>query len=177
MIDEIDWSALANQLGLLRPGPPDNPAARSESSGNGPAMRALEILIGEPAIRASVDYYITHAPGSELARSVLWHLHPWSAMVYCYEIWRSSRPIEDRRSAVELLRVVADRRALGWVGEFLADEDADIQGWGVLVLDQLLYSGLVAEEAEPLVVGAETHPNPEIRERAKILRGYLRASA
>jgi hypothetical protein len=178
MIDQIDWPALANQLGLLRSGSPHDPGARYESSGSDPARRALEILIGEPAIRASVDYYITYAPGSELARSVLSLLHPWSAMAYCYEIWRSSSPIEDRRRAIELLRVVADRRALGWVGEFLEDPDDGIQEWGAGVLDQLLWSNLVTEEeAEPLLANAEKHPNPQVRRRAEFIRGYLRARA
>lgn len=170
MIDLIDWSALANQLGLLTP--------TGETSGRDKAMRALEILIGEPAIRASVNHYIANAPGSELARSVLWLLRPWSAMAYCHDIWRSSASIEARRSAVELLRVVADHRALGWVEHFLADEDYAIQAWGVGVLDQLLWSNLVSlQEAEPLLVCAENHTTPAVRERAEFIRGYLRTRA
>jgi len=168
MISPIDWSALANQLGCLTPA--------GETSGSDKARQALELLIGEPAIRASVDHYIARAPGSELTRSVLWLLRPWSAMAYCHDIWRGSASIEARRAAVELLRVVADHRALGWVEHLLADEDEVIQHWGVGVLDQLLWSYLVSpEEAEPLLTRAETHSAATVRERAEFIRGYLRS--
>ena len=170
MLDPIDWTTLAKQLGLLANG--------GEKSSSGDARRALEILIGRPAIRASVDHYITGAPGSELARSVLWLMRPWSAMVYCYDIWRSSPSIGDRRAAVELLRVVADRRALNWVGQFLEDKDDAIQAWGAGVLDQLLWSNLVEpEEAEPVLVRAENHSSAAVRERVGFIRGYLRRRA
>jgi hypothetical protein len=178
MIDRIDWSALANQLALLTPEAPSGRDGRSERSGSDAARRALEVLIGEPALRASVDDYITGASGSELARSVLWLLHPWSAMTHCYEIWRSAPSIEERRSAVELLRVVADGRALGWIGDFLEDEDETVQAWGAGVLDQLLWSNLVSVvEAEPLLVSAERHANPAVRKTAEFIRGYLQARA
>ena len=170
MIDSIDWKSLAKQLGSTVPG--------GEASGNKKARRAIEILIGEPAIRASVDHYIAGAPGSELARSVLWLLRPWSAMVYCHDIWKSSASIEARRSAVELLRVVADHRALVWDQQFLADEDEAIQICGAGVLDQLLWSYLVSpEEAEPLMACAENHITIAVRERAEFNRGYLQTRA
>jgi HEAT repeat protein len=92
-------------------------------------------------------------------------------MKYCYDIFSSERDVEARRTAVELLRVVGDKRALGWVAEFLADEDATIQSWGIGVLDQLTFSGLIeAEDAESLLAGAETHPNIRVREQAARIR-------
>ncbi len=51
----IDWEALARQLGLLRPD--------GESSGSDAAMRAIEILLGEDRLRASVDFYVAYRPG------------------------------------------------------------------------------------------------------------------
>lgn len=110
-MNEIDWETLARQLGLLH--------ERGESGSSDAAKRALELIVSEGTCRAAVDYYIAGRRGSELARMVLWQLHPWSAMEYCYEIFKSARPLEDRRSAVELLRAVADGRALAWVSEFL----------------------------------------------------------
>src|SRR5215204_2222574 len=130
MKEQIDWQALASQLGTLR--------EDGESSGNHKACEALEILLGEDNLRRSVDYYISGRPGSELARSVLWQIHPFSAMRYCYDIFKSDLPVEFRRSAVELLRVVADKRAVHWIDEFLNDNDPEIQSWGAGVLDQLL---------------------------------------
>ena len=133
MTGHIDWKAIAVQLGTLRAG--------GESSGSEQARKAIELLLGEDNLRESVDYYISGGPGSELARSVLWLIRPWSAMKYCYDIYKSGRDIESRRMAVELLRVVADGRALGWVVEFLEDENEAIQSWGAGVLGQLICSG------------------------------------
>ena len=162
----IDWEALAKQVGSLK--------ADGESGGDQSARRALELLLGEEKLCEAVDYYISGRPGSELVRSVLWLLHPWSAMKYCYDIYKSDTDINRRRFAVELIRVVADRRALAWVREFLDDDDEGIQMWGVGVLDQLLYKEWVSgEEAEGLIVKAETHTNANVRETAQFIRSFL----
>ena len=170
MSAEIDWHKLSAELGLLR--------ADGETGGSDDARRALELIIGEDALRASVDHYIAYRRGYELARSVLWQLRPWSAMRYCYEIFKGPQKLTVRRAAVELLRVVADRRALPWIPEFLEDSDADIQSWGIGVLDQLLFSELIwPEEAEELIKMAERHQNQLVREGAERIRGYLRTRA
>jgi hypothetical protein len=166
MTTEIDWEKLATTLELI--------TENGEQGSSEAARRALELLIGEDAMRSSVDYYIAGRPGAELARSVLWQLHPWSAMQYCYEIFKGPRSLEDRRMAVELIRVVADHRAIAWVKEFLQDKDTHIQVWGVGVLDQLLWSRLIeAEEAEDLLRMAERHKNEAVRERAEFIRRFL----
>lgn len=163
----VDWEALALRLGTLGKG--------TESGGTNYACEALEILLGEDALRAAVDYYISGGRGSELARSVLWHIHPWSAMKHCYDVYKSGAAVESRRAAVELLRVVADGRALGWVDEFLDDADAQIQNWGAGVLDQLIFSWLVdGEEVEGLILRMEGHANPGVRERAEVIRDFMR---
>ena len=78
-------------------------------------------------------------------------------MQRCYEIFESGEALDDRRAAVELLRVVADRRALAWIPELLADEDAEIQAWGAGVLDQMIWSELIdADEAEDLLQRSAT---------------------
>lgn len=134
----IEWEALARRLGTLRDG--------GESGGTDLAQTALEQILGEDEIRAAVDYYVAGRRGSELARSVLHLLQPWSAMQRCYEIFRTDPDPERRRSAIALLRVVADERALAWVPEFLRDPDEGVQTWGAGVVDQLLWSDLVDEE-------------------------------
>lgn len=163
MNEEIDWKALALQVGALD--------ASGERGGNRYARQVIEVLVGEDNLRQAVDYYISGEPGSELARSVLWHLHPWSAMSYCYDLWKSDKDLETRRLAVELLRVVADERALAWIHKFLEDEDAQIQMWGAGVLDQLMCSRLVeAEEVEELLLRMERHSNVQVREQAEQIR-------
>jgi hypothetical protein len=168
MSAEIDWEKLAVDLGLL--------TAQGEHSGSGEARRALEIILGEDALRAAVDYYVAHGRGGELARSVLWQLRPWSAMSRCYEIYKQANTMDARRTSVELLRVVADRRAVPWITEFLEDGDAEVQAWGAGVLDQLLWSELIEpDEVEDLLRTAEHHQNEAVRERAEFIRSYLNA--
>ncbi len=168
MNEPIDWERVAQQLGTLTPD--------GERGSSDDALRAIELLIGEDRLRAAVDYYIAGGRGRELARCVLWQIHPWSAMRRCYEIYRSEADADDRVSAIELLRVVADRRALPWVADFLADPNPGVQAWGAGLLDQLLWSRLVeAEECEDLLRTAEGHPNDAVREKGKLVRGYLRA--
>lgn len=170
MKEQIDWKALALRLGALREG--------GESGGSNYAREALEVLLGEDNLREAVDYYVAGGPGGELARSVLWLIQPWAAMERCYDIYKSGRDVGSRRMAVELLRVVADERALGWVEEFLGDEDAGIQAWGAGVLDQLISSGRVeAGDVEGLILKAESHANPAVRERAEFIRENMRRVA
>ena len=166
MSNEIDWQTLASEFGLLK--------ANRECSGSDYARRALEQIVGEDALRRSVDYYVAGHRGSELARSVLWQLRPWSAMSYCYEIFKGPNELPIRRKAVELLRVVADRRALSWIKDFIDDSDPGIQTWGIGVLDQLLFAELIEpEEAEDLIKAAEAHQSEPVREVAEQIRIYL----
>lgn len=91
-------------------------------------------------------------------------------MKYCYEIFRSSRSLVDRRSAVELLRVVADRRVLNWIPEFFNDPDPDIRAWGIGIIDQLLFWQLLDDEdVQPILEAVLEHDDPHIREQAASL--------
>jgi hypothetical protein len=163
----INWETLAKEIGAIGE---DGREIGSSSFGK----RAIEKLLGEGNLRDAVDYYVDRKPGAELVRSVLWHIHPWSAMKYCYNIYHSSQDIENRRSAVELLRVIADERALPWVKEFLQDPDIGIQNWGAGLLDQMMWSKLVdPEDAEDLIVCAEQHANEKVRETAAFIRSFL----
>jgi hypothetical protein len=167
MAATIDWEGLARQLGTLD--------ADGESGGSDVALRAIELLLGEECLRAAVDHYVARRPGSELARHVLWQLQPWSAMQRCYELSRSGADVDTRCAAVELLRVVADRRALPWVEDFLSDPHPGIQGLGAGVLDQLLWSGRVGpDECADLLRRLGEHPNEKVRETAAFIRSYLR---
>lgn len=129
------------------------------------AIAAVEHMLGSERLVSAVDHYVAARPGSELARSVLWLLHPWSAMLRCRELFASSRDLDVRRSAIELLRVVADARVLPWIEDFLADPDEEIQAWGILIVDQLLFAGLSDHDAcEPILVRARSHANKRVRE-------------
>ncbi|HEY4668229.1 MAG TPA: hypothetical protein VIH05_00485 [Tepidiformaceae bacterium] len=130
----IDWLSLSEEMGLIT----WYEEGRNESGGTREAREAIARILGDDEMRAAVDYYVSGAPGSELARSVLWLLHPVAAMDRCVEIFRSDADIEDRRSAVHLLEVAADTRTLELVPEFLADPDDVIPMWGIGIVDQLM---------------------------------------
>jgi hypothetical protein len=156
---KIDWTALAQHLGSLQ-------ASGEEPSGSEQARAALESIVGADVFRSAVDHYVSNEAGAELVRSVLWFVHPWSAMQRCHELFLSAAETEKRRSAIELLRVVADRRALPWISEYLTDPDPKIQFWGAGIVDQLIYSGLVElEECEAILAIMKTHPHERIREQ------------
>jgi hypothetical protein len=165
----IDWKALATELGRTT----YTDRGWTEQGGSLAACEALELILGPQALRSSVDYYISRQPGFELVRSVLWLLHSPSAMERCHEIFLTTEDIEDRRAAIELLRVVADKRALEWVPDYLADPDAEIQVWGIGVVDQLLMSGAEFEDCLAILDAAETHANGDVREKAQWIREHL----
>jgi hypothetical protein len=151
----IDWSELARELKMVHSGSTHN------------AKRALEVVLGDDNLRAAVDTYVAFGDGAELARSILWHLHPWSAMQRCHEIYQSGGEIRDRRRAIDLLRVVADRRALPWIREYLDDPDPEIRAWGLGILDQLLFAKLVEQgQCTDLLDYAREHSDPAIRDKA-----------
>jgi hypothetical protein len=94
----------------------------------------------------------------------------------CREISTESRDPDERRAAVELVRVVADRTVLPWLSDYLDDADEVVQQWGIGVVDQLLFSGLIEpEDAESLLRRAEAHPNGEVRGRAQDIREFLKS--
>jgi hypothetical protein len=162
----VDWHTLAQQLGTLHDS--------GESGGSDLGRQALELIVGVDALRSAVDYFIMGAPGSELARSVLALLKPSSAMERCLEVARSDADAESRRSAVELLRVVADRRGIDWAAEFLRDEDEGVQVWGAGIVDQLLWSGLAdRDDCGQLLEAMERHPNVGVQRYAALVRSFL----
>ena len=158
----IDWDNLAKKLG------------RESQGGTHYAREALSDILSEEAIIEAVEHYISGETGSELARDVLWHIHPKSGMDYCYKIYKEDPDIERRRLAVELLRVVADDRALRWAGEFLNDPDPEIQNWGAGLVDQLLFSNLVQKkDCTELLEIMKNHESKNVRGTYEFILGYL----
>lgn len=164
MKEEVDWKILAEKI--------ETPDENGKPVFGFDANRAIEILIGEGNLRKAVDCYISGQSGFELAQSVLRQIQPWSAMQYCYEIYKSERDIDERRLAVILLVIIADSRALNWINEFLDDEDEFIQGSGISIVAELRLSGWINfEDCEDLLLKAESHANSNVREQAEYIRG------
>lgn len=163
LIMSIDWEAIARHVGALNPS--------GESGGDHLAKAALADLLGEDELRRAVHHYVRRDPGAELVRSVLWLLRPRTAARECYRIFRGSPHLEERRAAVELLRVVGDAAALPWVEELLDDPDPEIQSWGAGLVDQLVWAELVDDDdIEPWIVRAEAHENEQVRRVAAFVR-------
>ncbi len=164
---QVDWIALAQSASFSSR--PNSIAARD----------AIANLLGDDLMRDAVDAYVVAADaGSELARSVLWQLHPPVAMDRCKELIETSSNPEVRINAVELLRVVADARVLPWISGFLSDPEPGVQFWGVGIVDQLIFSHFVTlEEAEPILRLADASTNTSVREQAAKIRAFYSQSA
>ena len=166
--DPIDWAALATELDTLD--------ETGERGGDQHGRAALNALLGSDQVRRAVAHYLDGRPGFELVRSVLSLLRSPAAMHECYRVYRESPDPERRRSAVELLRVVADAAALPWVEEFLDDADEGVRVWGAGVLDQLVMRDLVdGHEAmvESLLDRLGSHESEQLRERGRVIRGMF----
>lgn len=162
-----NWEIIARELGCID-------ESGQESSSSNKAKEAIEILLDKDFLRNAVRYYVSYGAGRELLRGVLWQLHPYSAMEECYIIFKTVSDIQSQRDAVELLRVVADRRALKWVPEFLAHEDQMVQSWGIGVIDQLVFSELCGpEEVTPMLQSAQSHDNKNVREKAAYILSMI----
>jgi hypothetical protein len=160
---QVDWEALARGLGTIH-------EFGGESGGSQLGMQAIEQILGNEFFEQAVEHYVSGKPGFELARSVLLVTKPWAGMEHCYKIFKHSNSLIDRRMAIELLRVVSDRRTLDWIPEFLADPDPDIQIWGIgIIQQQLLWDLLSDDEVRSILESALHHHNSSIREKAALL--------
>lgn len=165
---KADWNELAVKVGSIQ-------KDGNQYSSTRHAQDALELILGKDFFRNAVDFYVSGRPGAELARSVLWHLTPWTAMQRCHEIYQTRSNAEEKSSAIELLRVCADVRVLPWVEEYLSDENKGVQLWGAGVVDQLLWKELVDfEECESLLSQMKTHTNEQVREMYQWIISFLK---
>ncbi|MFM2429391.1 MAG: hypothetical protein RLZZ511_604 [Cyanobacteriota bacterium] len=160
---KVDWESLAKELGTLTD-------FGGELGGSDLGTQAIEYVLGSEFFEQAVEHYIKCRSGAELARSVLLRLKPWSGMKHCYYIFKHSENLDDRRSAIELLRVVGDRQVLKWIPEFLSDPDQSIQSWGIGIIDQLLFWELLFDEdVKEILELALTHENQYVRGQASRL--------
>lgn len=162
----IDWTALADQLGLLH--------ENGEHADRESALRAAELIIGEEALAAAVDFYVSLEPGTALAHYVLMLLRPSAAQRRCYEIYKSDPDPDSRRFALNLFRDIADRRALPWIGELLAESDSEMNAYAVELLDHLIRAErAMPQDVEDHLRKAREHPNAEVQEIALALRRFI----
>ncbi|MCL9998956.1 MAG: HEAT repeat domain-containing protein [Erythrobacter sp.] len=163
MSEPVDWGALAGKLGTITP----SEHGWSERGGTAVAYDAIEIL-GASVLREAVDFYVSGEPGFEVAKSVLMFLKPSAAMERCREIFRDPADPQQAADAIELLRMVADRRVLDWIPELMASENEAVRIWTLGILDQLLVmqESITPEEAAPIFKQALADPSDNVRSQA-----------
>jgi hypothetical protein len=161
----IDWTKLPIDIGSI--------SESGERGGTHFAQRALEEIIGEQNIRNGVDHVLEGRPGAELAMNVLRQISSLKALEMAYEEYKTSSG-QRAASAVWLIKHICHPRSKEWIDGFLLD--GNVAGWGVGVLDQLLWTHSVEpEDVEHLIALAERHEIENVREQAAFIRRYLRA--
>lgn len=151
---QVEWRKLATELGAVN------------TYGTQLSLDAIEKLLGEDFFAQAVDYCISLEEGWCLAEGVLKILRPLG-MKHCYHIYKTSSDIEERRSAVWLLKYTADRQVLEYIPEFLADPDEQIHMLVFQILDQMLFwKAIRYEETIPILESGADHSNKEVRRLA-----------
>jgi hypothetical protein len=97
----------------------------------------LEELFGDEWIKETVEYIISFKSGSEVALNCLQVIHSQKAVLYAFEIYRSSNN-ERANRAVWFIKQIAHPISFQWIQEFLNDEN--VIGPGLGVSDQLLWT-------------------------------------
>ncbi|WP_055074376.1 HEAT repeat domain-containing protein [Pseudanabaena sp. 'Roaring Creek'] len=148
---QVNWKKLATEIGAV------------DQYGTYLSLKAIEIILGEDFFAQAVKYSMSLEDGWCLSEGVLRVLRPLG-MKHCYNIFKNSHDLEDRRGAVYLMKYVSDRDILNYIPEFLADPDEEIQRAIVQILDQMLFWGEIEHEnIIPILESAINHPNKEVR--------------
>lgn len=156
----VDWGRLADQLDTV---------IWTNGHSTKIACEALAAIIGDNELCAAVDFYLSHQPGFEVARSVLQLLSPPAAMERCRERFRQASNEGEAADTIELLRWVADKRVLGWMDEFQTSDSLLVRSWAIAIIDQLWMKGEVEpDEGRPYVEPALQDSDP-IRSQAQQL--------
>jgi HEAT repeat protein len=89
-------------------------------------------------------------------------------MERCLEIFRESADPQQAGHAIYILKMIADRRVLDWVPEFMASENEAVRVWTLGILDQLLVmqEAITPEEAAPFFKQALGDPSDNVRNEA-----------
>jgi hypothetical protein len=151
---KIDWGELETEIGV------GNLQSTQFS------LDAIEKILGEDFFIQAVECCINLDEGWGLAEGVLRILRPLG-MKHCYKIYKTSQDLEERRSAVWLLKYTSDRKVLEYIPEFLADPKAHIQRTVIEILDQMLFwRDINYENIVPILEVVANHPNEEVRKLA-----------
>ena len=163
-----DWIKIGTEIGSI--------TENSDCGGTEYAKLAIENIFGEKWIKETVEKAISNEPGAELAMSCLSHISSEIATNYCYLIYQSDPNPERKNMAVWLIKHLAVKKSYDWIEEFINDKN--VIGWGIGVLDQLLWTKKIDYEDEKIKVDyllnlAIENSNGELKENVDFINEYL----
>ncbi len=166
-----DWKEIGIKLGTFT-----KEDTFDKGSSTHQAKLALELILGEEWIRHSVDMALTIEPGAELAMQCLKQLSSEYAVEYAYSIYKSDSDEEKKRQAVWLIKHLAVPKSFQWVDEFLNDKN--VMGWGIGVLDQLLWCHEIdyednKEHIDSLFKLAIKNSDGHLKDNVDFIKDYL----
>lgn len=90
-------------------------------------------------------------------------------MERCREIFRSPANEQQAADAINLLKMVADRRVFEWIPEFMQSANEGVKVWTLGIIDQLMITQecVTAEEAMPFFKQALADPSENVKQQAK----------
>jgi hypothetical protein len=148
-----------------------------QSNGTYRAKKALEMILGDELIKQTVEKAITiDDNSSELAMNCLSHISSLKAAEIAYGIYKNDE-IKDRKiMSVWLIKQLAVKESYQWIEEFINDEN--VIGWGIGVLDQLLWCEVIDydEERERIDFLLEltlSNSNNELKDNVDFIKNYL----
>lgn len=142
------------------------------------AQKALETILGEEWIKEAVEKAIEYnGHSSELAMNCLSHISSLKAARIAYDIYKNDKDEERRRMSVWLIKHLHVKESYSWIEEFL--NDIKVIGWGLDVLDQLLWCDVIDYEDEKervdyLLDLALLKSNGELKNTVDFIKEYLK---
>lgn len=163
-----DWKQVGIEIGLI--------TNNSESGSTEYAKLAFENILGEKWIKEAVEKAMTNDQGSELAMNCLRHISSRLAADYAYSIYQSDLNLERKKRAVWLIKHLAVSNSFDWIEEFINDNN--VIGWGIGVLDQLLWTEEIHYEDEKVRIEylfnlAISNSDGELEEKVEFIKKYL----
>lgn len=163
---KTDWNKIDREL-----------SKEIQSYGTHRAEKALELILGDEWIKEAVNKAIYFGDNSsELAMNCLRHISSSKAAKFAYSIYKNEKDDGRKSISVWLIKQLAVKESYEWVEEFL--NDTKVIGWGIGVLDQLLWCEVIDYEEEKkridfLLELTLKNSNGELKDNVDFIKNYL----
>lgn len=156
---DVNWEELGKELVTL--------TKNGKAGQSSPHVQSLELALGADFFVQAVEHAVSRKPGSELARSLILDLKPWTAIKHCYEIFRQDHD-NVQYEAYCLLRDVFDCRAKLSFSELYPELDPDVEYYADII-EMGVYCACELSQLTEILESALNHPNDYIRKQATLL--------